>query len=175
MLENWCYESDVLKEISGHYKDLTISLPEELRQRLVDAKNVDEAILNRRQLHFGMYDMLVHTVEGQVNTMELWHKCMREVALFEETEKTNAAASFGHIVGGYSAGYYGYLWSKVYSCDMFEKFKSEGLLNREIGMKYRKYILATGGTRDSMDALVDFLGRQPSSDAFLKDIGVFGN
>jgi Zn-dependent oligopeptidase len=77
-----------------------------------------------------------------------------------------------HIVGGYSAGYYGYLWSKVYSCDMFDKFKSDGLLNKETGRKYRKYILATGGTRDSMDALVDFLGREPNSNAFLKDIGV---
>lgn len=98
---------------------------------------------------------------------------MKEVALFEDLPDTNGAASFGHLVGGYSAGYYGYLWSKVYSCDMFDKFKSEGLLNKTIGKRYRDYILATGGTRDSMDALVDFLERSPSSDAFLKDLGIF--
>jgi len=171
MLENWCYESEVLKQISGHYKDLSQPLPEDLRVKLINAKNVTEALKNRRQLHFGTFDMLVHTAEGKVDTAALWAKCCEEIALTPAQPGTNGAAGFGHIVGGYSAGYYGYLWSKVYSSDMFMQFKKEGVLNPKLGRRYRDLILASGGTRDAMDYLVEFLGRQPQQDAFLIEIG----
>jgi Zn-dependent oligopeptidase len=81
---------------------------------------------------------------------------------------TNPAATFGHIISGYESQYYSYLWSLVYSCDIFQHFKREGLLNLEMGMKYRKIILAPGGSRDSIESLKEFLGREPSMDAFLE-------
>eukprot|EP01116_Phalansterium_solitarium_P020301 TRINITY_DN5937_c0_g1_i1.p1 TRINITY_DN5937_c0_g1~~TRINITY_DN5937_c0_g1_i1.p1 ORF type:complete len:776 (+),score=281.64 TRINITY_DN5937_c0_g1_i1:314-2329(+) len=172
MLENWCYDSAVLKRLSGHYQDASKSLPEELRQKLLAAKLVNEALKNRRQLHFGTFDMLVHTApDGVVNSAELWQQCMKDIALTESQPGTNGAATFGHIMGGYSAGYYGYLWSKVYSSDMFVRFKNEGVLNKTLGKRYREKILLPGGSRDAMDMITDFLERAPNQDAFLEEIG----
>ncbi|KAJ2706512.1 metalloendopeptidase [Coemansia sp. IMI 203386] len=89
------------------------------------------------------------------------------------SNKTWGAATFGHVMGGYDAGYYGYLWSKVFSADMFEaRFKKEGLFNKQTGTDYRKEILLPGGSRDAMVSLEKFLGRKPQNSAFLKAIGL---
>lgn len=171
MLENWIYEPEVLAKLSGHYQDESKSLPEELREKLLRARYVNEALKNRRQLHFGTFDMQVHTAVGSVDTAKLWAKSFEEVGLTAVQPGTNGAAGFGHIMGGYSAGYYGYLWSKVYSSDMFTRFKKEGVLNAKIGREYRDYILAPGGTRDAMESIKQFLKRDPNPDAFLQEIG----
>jgi len=171
MLENWCYEPVVLAKLSGHYKDLSKTLPDDLREKLIKARYVNEALKNRRQIHFGNFDMVVHTTAGPVDTAKEWHKSMTEIALFNPQAETNGAAGFGHLMGGYSAGYYGYLWSKVYSCDMFIRFKQEGVLNPKTGKDYRDLILAPGGTRDAIEYLKEFLGRDPNPDAFLEEIG----
>eukprot|EP01117_Protostelium_nocturnum_P003259 TRINITY_DN1420_c0_g2_i1.p2 TRINITY_DN1420_c0_g2~~TRINITY_DN1420_c0_g2_i1.p2 ORF type:complete len:759 (-),score=281.48 TRINITY_DN1420_c0_g2_i1:2611-4866(-) len=170
MLENWCYEAEVLKELSSHYQTKE-SLPEELRERLVRAKLVLEPFKNRRQLFFGTFDMAVHTSNGPVDTTKLWKELIAKVALTPCQEGTNGAAAFSHIVGGYEAGYYGYMWSLVYSCDMYEKFKKEGVLSSTLGRKYRDTILSKGDTKDAMEILKEFLGREPSNEAFLKQIG----
>ena len=73
---------------------------------------------------------------------------------------------------GYTAGYYGYLWSNVYGDDMFSIFEDEGVLNPDVGMRYRGAILAKGGTMDGLDLLRGFLGRKPSPAAFLRKIGL---
>jgi len=171
MLENWCYDREILKKISGHFKDLSKTLPDDLLNNILRSKYFLEPLKNRRQLHFGTFDMLAHTAVGKVDSAALWHKCMKEVALTESQPGTNGAAGFGHLLGGYSAGYYGYLYSKVFSSDMFIKFKDAGLLNSSVGKSYRDLILATGGTKDSMEVLVQFLGRNPDSNAFLVEIG----
>jgi thimet oligopeptidase len=73
---------------------------------------------------------------------------------------------------GYDAGYYGYLWSKVYAQDMFSRFEKEGLLNPAIGRQYREEVLAPGGSTSEMDLVRKFLGREPNDAAFLKDLGL---
>ena len=87
-------------------------------------------------------------------------------------EGTQPQASFGHLMGGYDAGYYGYLWSKVYAQDMFTRFEKEGLLNPETGLDYRKWILEPGGSINPLELVKGFLGREPNEEAFLKSLGL---
>ena len=85
---------------------------------------------------------------------------------------SNWIGGFEHIVGGgYSAGYYSYIWSKVYSDELFDQFLKHGIMNKELGMKYRKTILAPGGSRNSMESLEEFLGHKPNILEFLKSKG----
>ncbi len=80
-------------------------------------------------------------------------------------------AGFGHIAHGYEAGYYGYLWSKVYAEDMFTRFAKEGVLNSKTGKQYRDWILARGSSMEEEKLIEGFLGRKPNNKAFLKSIG----
>jgi Zn-dependent oligopeptidase len=82
------------------------------------------------------------------------------------------AASFGHLMGGYDAGYYGYLWSNVYGDDMFSVFEAEGILSPDVGRRYRAEVLARGSSRDAWDHLRAFLGREPNAEAFLEKLGI---
>ena len=77
-------------------------------------------------------------------------------------------------MGGYDAGYYGYQWAKVYGDDMFSVFSNEGTLSREIGARYRNEVLARGYSRDAIEHLRAFLGREPSPDAYLGNLGLKG-
>lgn len=93
--------------------------------------------------------------------------------LIPAMENTCAAAMFNHIMGGYDAGYYGYLWSIVFSADMFySRFKTEGVNNPKTGADYRNCILKAGATRDADEIIRDFLGREPKIEAFLQSIGL---
>ncbi|KAJ2889743.1 metalloendopeptidase [Coemansia aciculifera] len=83
------------------------------------------------------------------------------------------AATFGHMMGGYDVGYYGYMWSQVFSADMYEsRFVKDGIFNPQTGLDYRYEILRPGGSRDAMVSLEKFLGRKPNNLAFLKSIGL---
>ena len=95
-----------------------------------------------------------------------------EITKLRHPEGTHPAASMGHFMGGYEAGYYGYLWSKVYAEDIFTKFEKNGYMDSKTGYEYRTKILAPGGSRDPDDMVRDFLGRVSNSDAFLKSLGI---
>jgi len=159
MLENWCYEQSILQRLSRHYPT-GAHLPENLRHQLVTAKKACAGLLYKRQLFFGFFDMVLHTSEGAVDTAQLYAKLRKEIAGIEAPPNSNGAANFGHLLGGYSAGYYGYLWSEVFSCDLFKVFQKKGVLDKATGKRYRDIILAQGGTKDAGDLLVEFLGRQ---------------
>lgn len=101
MLENWCYESVVLERISGHYKDESQTLPPELLKAVIDAKNADTGLLNRRQIFFGMFDQTVHSSQdAQIDTRTIWHSLREQITLIPEVPGANPSSTFGHIVGG---------------------------------------------------------------------------
>jgi thimet oligopeptidase len=172
MLENWVWDAEVLASLSGHYKDHSKKLPKDLLDKMIAAKNADVALINLRQLLFGTIDMEYHSANPPSDTTKAYGRVMGEVSLIPMTPGTHPEAGFGHLMGGYDAGYYGYLWSKVYAQDMYSVFKAEGLLNPEIGRRYRTEILEKGSSRDEMESLKAFLGREPNEDAFLETIGL---
>ena len=171
ILENWAYSKEVLKVVSGHYKNPSEKLPDETIEKLIAAKNMDSGLDNLRQLFFSILDMKYHTLEGEVDTTDLYRKLMKEISLISMMDGSHPQASFGHLMGGYEAGYYGYLWAKVITMDLFSVFEKDGIMNTETGAKYKKLILEQGRTYDELGQVKKFLGRETNEDAFLKSIG----
>jgi len=109
--------------------------------------------------------------DQNIDTEALWHTLRRKIESTDLQPGTNPIGNVGHLISGYVSSYYSYLWAQVYSSDLFAVFQKEGLMNKELGMKYRKEILAPGGTRDSMESLKIFLGREPNDKAFMHQNG----
>lgn len=171
MLENWVLDKEMLALISGHYSDASRKLPGELVNGLLATKQYMMGCWSARQLVFGLLDMVLHTGKFEGDTNAMYTLLMRECLDIAVPEDNLFTSGFGHLMG-YDAGYYGYMWSKVYSADMFTRFQKEGLLNTQTGMDYRKWILEKGSSSEEMDLLKGFLGREPNNEAFLKEIGL---
>jgi thimet oligopeptidase len=170
MLENWAWNEKILTLISGHYQDPSKKLPPETIKKMVQVRDFQQAYTYTRQLSLALTDMAYHTATGPVDTAAVYDHLYKEILGIQPVEGAHFAASFGHLMGGYDAGYYGYLWSLVYSYDLFSAFESHGLLDAETGMKYRQTILEKGNMEDAQDLLTQFLGRASNSDAFLKTL-----
>jgi metallopeptidase MepB len=183
MLENWCWTPGVLKTLSKHWSTGE-SIPDDLVGNLVRTYRLHEALLTLRQLQFGFYDMAVHTPESHeaakaLETGPLYNEMRASLVPMKGEEAfgkgfdfSHGEATFGHLVGGYDSGYYGYLYSQVYSADMWHAaFKSDPM-NGEMGRKYRAIVLQRGGSRDEMENLEEFLGRKPNSEAFYRELGI---
>ena len=170
MLENWAYSPEVLRRISGHYKNPAEKLPEELIKKLIAAKNMDSGLVYLRQIFFSLLDMRYHTARGKVNTTRVYEQLMKKISLMPLSPDTHPQANFGHLMGGYEAGYYSYLWSEVIAMDLFGAFEASGVMNPETGAKYRELILAPGRSYDEAGQVAKFLGRPAGEEAFLKSI-----
>lgn len=173
MLENWCWDEGTLARLSAHYQTGEV-MPKEMIQKVVATRRINAGLLYLRQLFFGLFDMTLHTGQPVDDINDLYRRLKADVTMLLDPSGLSPASSFGHLMGGYDAGYYGYLWSEVFSSDMFfTRFqKEEGLQNPQTGLDYRREILLPGGSRDGMKSLVGFLGRQPNQEAFLKSIGI---
>jgi len=172
MMENWCWEKEPLRRMSRHYKDPSRRIPDELVEKLARAKDANVAMLTQRQLSFGLFDMAIHT-SSKADTAAVMREVSQRTTGVPPIEGTNFAASFGHMAGGYDAKYYGYMWSLVYATDAYEsKFKAAGCMDASVGREYRRCILEPGATQDAMELLRNFLGRDPSDEAFLRSKGL---
>lgn len=171
MLENWVWETEALQKISGHYQDPSKKLPEELISKMLKAKFLNVGLNYLRQVAFSTLDLEFHTAE-EVETTQVYAKTVEDIMLIPIQEGTMPQASFGHLMGGYDSGYYGYLWSEVYAQDLYTRFEKEGLFNSKTGREYVKWILEPGGSQEPAELIKGFLGREPSSEAFLKSIGI---
>ncbi|KAI1208426.1 Metalloprotease [Annulohypoxylon truncatum] len=183
MLENWCWTPSQLKALSNHYQTGE-KIPDELIEKQISTKHVNDALFNLRQLHFGIFDMTVHSPATheeleKLDAGALYNDLRTQIAglkgpeaLGEPSTWGNGQATFGHLIGGYDAGYYGYLSSEVYSTDMFYSVFKNDPMNGKEGRRYRHTVLERGGSQDEMITLEQFLGRKPSSDAFYKELGL---
>ncbi len=169
MLENWCWEVEPLERLSRHV-ETGESIPAALVEKLIAAKNANVGLLTCRQLFFGIFDQTIHSRRTS-STAEVLRELHTTVMRVPMTPGTNFAGSFGHMCG-YDAQYYGYMWSEVFSDDMFmSRFKADPL-SRRAGQAYCDMVLAKGGSQDADDMLRNFLGREPNQAAFLRAKGL---
>jgi Zn-dependent oligopeptidase len=169
MLEHWVWRPEVLAGFSRHV-ETSEPLPKDLLDSMIAAKNLDSGVIAMRQLYFAELDMAYHGGGGQKDTTAIAAQ-LHPISGFQAPEKTYWQAGFGHLFG-YDAGYYGYKWSEVFADDMFTRFEAAGPLNQDLGLEYRRTVLERGGAVDGDVLVRDFLGREPNSDAFLKNLGL---
>ena len=173
MLESWAWKPEVLNLLSGHYNNIAQKLPQELLNRMLAAKDFNKGYHYMRQILFGTFDLTIHTKSGKVDVVKEFDEHYKNTLLVEPLDGGHFAASFGHLMGGYDAGYYGYIWSEVYAADMFTAFDGEGLLlSPEVGARYRKHILEQGAMEEPLELVRQFLGREPNDEAFSKKLGI---
>ncbi|KAK7194430.1 thimet oligopeptidase [Novymonas esmeraldas] len=178
MLEEWLWEPEILQSITCHYKTKE-ALPRALIDAKVASKNAFAGHDTLRQLQFADYSLKVFGQPFSSNPLEL----PALSALFFSVKSRitpgvhydvdeHPESAFGHLTG-YGAGYYGYMWSKVFALDVFEYIRSRnGLLDPKLGSRYVDCIIGVGGSQDPNEMLAKFLGREPNSEAFLRNVGV---
>ena len=172
-MENFCWEWDVLKRLSGHV-DSGEPLPRELFDRMRAARNFVSGLDMLRQCEASLFDMRLHHEPGaQGQLAELAAEVAREVTVMPHDPGLRYAHAFAHIFdGGYAAGYYGYAWAEVLSADAYEAFEESGIFDVATGRRYRQAILESGGSRPAMDSFKAFRGREPRLDALLRHQGM---
>jgi len=171
MLENFVWQPSILKQISSN-ATTGEPLPDDLIAAMVRARHVDYAYTTTQQIKFAVIDMRYHMSGPHVDTTTVWDQLSSELTPMPAIPGTHPQASFGHLMGGYDAGYYGYLWSLVYAQDLFTAFQSGGLENPVVGMRYRDDILQPARTYDPDIEVQRFLGRTMNANAFYQQFGI---
>jgi thimet oligopeptidase len=170
IMQHWVWRADVLRRFARHHESGE-PIPDDLVEQLVAARQLNVAIHQLRQLKYGWLDQTIHGMDVDQDLDEVLREGDK-FGLMPFHEGTFSLASFGHLMGGYDAAYYGYMWSEVFGDDMFSRFEEEGVTNPAVGMAYRRDVLEKGGSADADDMLTAFLGREPDNTAFLRKLGI---
>lgn len=174
IMENWGYEPEYLKTFAKHYKTGEL-IPDELIERIVEAKNYHAAYSQARQLSFGYLDMAWHTLTEMTeeNTIAFEKKAIAPTDVLPPVEETCTSTAFSHIfTGGYAAGYYSYKWAEVLAADAFSLFKEKGIFNKETADSFRREILSKGSYDNESVLYRNFRGHDPQTRALLEDLGI---
>jgi oligopeptidase A len=179
-MENFCYHRSTIDEISGHV-DTGEPLPEELFRKLAAARTYRAGSDMLRQLYLAMTDLELHrsaaVADGSESAFAVQLRVAERTTLLMPIPEDRFLCSFAHIfAGGYSAGYYSYKWAEVLSADAFAAFEEAGLHDEdavaEVGRRFRRTVLARGGSEAPMEVFKAFRGREPTSAALLRHAGL---
>jgi len=175
-MENYCWEWNVLQGMTAHV-DTGATLPRELFDKMLAARNFQSGMMAVRQIEFSLFDMLLHSEfdpKGSSTVMDLLNEVRREVAVLFPPAWHRFPNSFSHIFGGgYGAGYFSYKWAEVLSADTYAAFEEAGdPFDAAVGKRFLDEILSVGGSRPAIESFKAFRGREPSVDALLRHSGM---
>ncbi|WP_308419542.1 M3 family metallopeptidase [Chitinimonas koreensis] len=175
-MENFCWEWPRVEAMTAHV-DSGEPLPRALFDKMLAAKNYQAGMITVRQLEFGLFDMELHSRfdAGGETVLQLLERIRDEVAVNRPPAWNRFPNAFSHVfAGGYAAGYYSYKWAEVLSADAYAAFEEAPADFAETGARFRREVLAVGGSRPAMDSFKAFRGRAPSIDALLRHSGMAG-
>lgn len=173
-MENYSLEREFLNTFAFHYQTGE-PMPDELIQRLIDARNFGVASACLRQVSFGFLDMAYYTKSEAFDEdlVKFEKKAWEKAIIGKQLENTCMTVQFSHIMaGGYASGYYSYKWAEVLDADAFAVFKREGIFNQKTAQRFRDCILSKGGTEHPMTLYKRFRGGEPTIDALLERNGI---
>ena len=173
-LENWCWQPQALAIISSHFSSGD-TLPAELLDKLLEARNFQSAMTMVRQLEFSLFDYRLHLEyqPGDSRVQPLLDEFASKSPLLFPRHLTAFKTASAHIfAGGYAAGYYSYKWAEVLSADAFSLFEDKGIFHVETGQRFLNSILQKGGSEEPLKLFVDFRGREPDTEALLRHSGI---
>jgi peptidyl-dipeptidase Dcp len=173
IMEHWAMEPDVIKHYAKHYQTGE-TIPDSLIAKIEKSGLFNQGFITIEYLAACLLDMAYHTItEPKDLDIDQFEKDLFDkVGLIPEIISRYRSTYFNHIIGGYSAGYYGYIWSGVLDSDAFEAFKETSLFDQATAKSFKNNILAVNGTRDYMSMYVAFRGREPKIEPLLKKRGL---
>ena len=174
-LENYAWHERVLAEVSGHVATGE-RLPDETRRRLIATRSFHAGLATMRQIEFALFDFRLHSEyapERGGRVLETLAEVRREVGVVPTPAWNRFPHSFGHVfAGGYAAGYYSYKWAEVLAADAFAAFEEAGVFDRATAGRFLDAILSRGGSRDALEAFIEFRGRKPDITPLLRQHGI---
>lgn len=173
IMEHWAMEPTVLKHYAKHYQTGE-PIPDSLIDKIVKSRLFNQGFITVEYLAASLLDMKYHTLtEPQDLDVNQFEKdFFDEIGLIPEIVSRYRSTYFNHIIGGYAAGYYGYIWCEVLDCDAFEAFKETSLFDQKTANAFRKSVLEVNGTADYMSMYINFRGREPRIGPLLKNRGL---
>ncbi|MGE4358299.1 MAG: M3 family metallopeptidase [Lysobacteraceae bacterium] len=174
-LENYAWHRESLDLFARHWQTGE-PLPQALLDKMLAARHFQAGMFLVRQLEFALFDFRLHLEYDPARgarVMELLEEVRDEVAVIRPPAWARFPHAFSHIfAGGYAAGYYSYLWAEVLAADAFSAFEDSDLFDADTGARYRREILAVGGSRPALESFIAFRGREPDPAALLRSYGL---
>jgi peptidyl-dipeptidase Dcp len=174
IMENWAFQKEVLAHYARHY-ETGVVIPDELVQKIIAAETFNQGFMTTELAAASILDLKWHMLESAegLDPEAFEAQACKEMGLIDEIIPRYRSTYFAHIFsGGYSAGYYSYLWAEVLDKDAFELFKEKGIFDKETSMSFRRNVLEMGGSDEPMDLYRRFRGADPDAGALLRARGL---
>ena len=176
VMEHWVFEPELLKEYAKHYETNEV-IPAELIEKLDKSGKYGQGFATTEYLAASLLDMDFHVlkeVHEGADVMKFEETVLGERGLLKQIPSRYRTTYFNHTMGGgYTAGYYSYIWAEVLDADAYQAYKETGdIFNQEVATKFREYVLTPGGIDDAMDMYKNFRGKEPNTEPLLKNRGL---